>query len=157
MNIFMLDYSTDDIAKAHCDRHVVKMTLESAQLLCTAVNVLAGKQVSPYKTTHVNHPCSIWVRETRENALFLYDLMRELNKEYYFRYGKQHLSCLKLEEAGIEDLILEYLPEGGMTLPAVAMPDEYKTDSVVESYRNYYREGKKHLHNWTRRGAPAWL
>jgi hypothetical protein len=133
------------------------MILESAQLLCTAVNIRAGGQVSPYKTTHVNHPCSIWVRETRENALFLYDLMRELNKEYYFRYGKQHLSYLKLEKAGIVDLILEYLPEGGMTLPAVAMPDEYRIDSVVESYRNYYREGKKHLHNWTRRGAPSWL
>ena len=153
----MLDYNVEDCARAHCDRHVTKMILESAQLLCTAVNVLAGEQVSPYKTTHVNHPCAKWVRESNSNAIYLYRLMSQLNQEYHFRYGKQHLSYLKLEEAKIFNLILEYIPEGEFTLPPKAMPDEYKTDTVVESYRNYYREGKAHLHTWTKRGAPAWL
>jgi hypothetical protein len=153
----MLDYSIEDCAKAHCDKHVTKMILEAAQLLCTAVNVLADKQVSPYKTTHVNHPCAKWVRESRTNAIYLYRLMAQLNQEYHFRYGKQHLSYLKLEEAKIFNLILEYISEGEFTLPPKAMPDEYKTDTVVESYRNYYREGKKNLHKWTKRGAPSWL
>lgn len=157
MNIFMLDYNVEDCAKAHCDKHVTKMILESAQLLCTAVNVLAGEQVSPYKTTHVNHPCAKWVRENSSNAIYLYRLMAQLNQEYYFRYGKQHLSYLKLEEAKIFPLILKHIPEGEFTLPPKAMPEEYKTDNVVESYRNYYREAKKHLHTWTRRGQPSWL
>lgn len=153
----MLDYNVEDCAKAHCDKHVSKMILESAQLLCTAVNVRSGKQVSPYKTTHVNHPCSKWVRESRTNAIYLYRLMAQLNQEYHFRYGKQHLSYVKLEEAKIFILLLKYLPQGEFTLPPKAMPDEYKTDTVVESYRNYYREGKTHLHTWTKRGAPAWI
>ena len=157
MNIFFLDYNVEDCARAHCDRHVTKMILESAQLLCTAVNVLAGKQVSPYKTTHVNHPCAKWVRESNSNAIYLYRLMSQLNQEYHFRYGKQHLSYLKLEEAKIFILLLKYLPQGEFTLPPKAMPEEYKTDTVVESYRNYYREGKQHLHTWTKRGQPAWL
>lgn len=60
MNIFYLDKDPKLCAQYHCDKHVVKMILESAQLLCTAVNEAAGKEVAPYKSTHVNHPCSIW-------------------------------------------------------------------------------------------------
>ena len=157
MNIFILDYNVEECAKAHCDKHVSKMILESAQLLCTAINVLAGEQVTPYKTTHTNHPCAKWVRESNSNAIYLYELMSQLNQEYYFRYGRQHLSYLKLEENKIFDLILKYLPKGEFTTPALAMPDEYKTSNVVESYRNYYREAKQHLHAWAKRGQPAWL
>ena len=157
MNIFILDYNVEECAKAHCDKHVSKMILESAQLLCTAINVLAGEQVTPYKTTHTNHPCAKWARESNSNAIYLYELMSQLNQEYYFRYGRQHLSYLKLEENKIFDLILKYLPKGEFTTPALAMPDEYKTSNVVESYRNYYREAKQHLHVWAKRGQPAWL
>ncbi len=69
MNIFILDEDITKSAQAHCDKHVVKMILESAQLLCTAVNYYAGEQVTPYKSTHMNHPCSIWVRESLANFL----------------------------------------------------------------------------------------
>lgn len=157
MNIFFLDRNVETCAQYHVDRHVVKMILESAQLLCTSVNISAGRQATPYKTTHVNHPCSIWVRESNSNALWLYRLMHQLNVEYHFRYKKYHLSCIKLEEADIFSKILHYLPDGDFTEPALAMPDEFKTSDAVESYRNYYREGKQHLHNWTKRGKPSWL
>ena len=157
MNIFFLDRNVETCAQYHVDRHVVKMILESAQLLCTAVNVSAGRQATPYKTTHVNHPCSIWARESNSNALWLYRLMTQLNVEYHFRYGKHHLSCTKLEEADIFRKILHYLPDGDFTEPALAMPDEFKTSDAVESYRNYYREGKTHLHSWTKRQRPDWL
>lgn len=157
MNIFYLDHDPRLAAQYHCDKHVVKMILESAQLLCTAVNIRAGGQVSPYKTTHVNHPCSIWVRQNSANAMWVWYLLCYLNAEYSFRYGKEHLAYTKLRKAGMLKLILQHLPSGMLTTPAVAMPDEYKTDSVVKSYRNYYRQGKKHLHNWTKRGAPSWL
>lgn len=157
MNIFYLSPDAEECARYHVDKHVSKMILESAQLLCTAVNICAGKQASPYKTTHVNHPCSIWVRQSNLNAVWLYSLMSELNKEYYFRYGKHHLSYLKLEEAKIFNMILQYIPSGNFTTPALAMPDEYKTNDPVESYRTYYREAKQHLHKWTKREQPKWL
>ena len=90
MNIFYLDHDPRLAAQYHCDKHVVKMILESAQLLCTAVNIRAGGQVSPYKTTHVNHPCSIWVRQNSANAMWVWYLLCYLNAEYSFRYGKLH-------------------------------------------------------------------
>ena len=86
MNIFMLDQDPVKAAKYHADKHVIKMILESAQLLCTAINNHHGKQVMPYKTTHLNHPCSLWVRESRDNALWLVDLTQALNQEYKHRY-----------------------------------------------------------------------
>lgn len=157
MNVFYLDRDTKLCAQYHTDKHVIKMILESAQLLCTAVNVKAGKQVSPYKTTHVNHPCSIWARQSLTNATWLYQLMIELDREYYHRYGKHHLSVEKLQDADILGLMFTYIPVGEFTEPSLAMPDEYKVADRVESYRNYYRNAKQHLHNWTNRGRPAWL
>ena len=59
MNIFYLDKDPQQAAKYHCDKHVVKMILESAQMLCTVVNEISGGQVTPYKSTHKNHPCKI--------------------------------------------------------------------------------------------------
>jgi hypothetical protein len=39
----------------------------------------------------------------------------------------------------------------------MAMPDEYKTDSVVESYRNYYIGAKISLASWKNREKPFWF
>jgi hypothetical protein len=83
--------------------------------------------------------------------------MMELDIEYYHRYGKHHLSVQKLHDANIVDLICDFIPDGDFTEPPLAMPDEYKVADTVESYRNYYRNTKQHLHNWTNRGIPAWL
>jgi len=95
MNIFYLDKDPRLCTRYHCDKHVVKMILESAQLLCTAVNVLAGEQVTPYKSTHVNHPCSIWIRESYWNWNYTYKLMLELELEWNHRYqhNKSHKVC----------------------------------------------------------------
>ena len=82
MNIFYLDEDPRLCAQYHCDRHVIKMILESAQLLCTAVNILAGEQVTPYKSTHVNHPCSIWVRESFDNWNYVWNLAKHLEVEW---------------------------------------------------------------------------
>jgi hypothetical protein len=43
------------------------------------------------------------------------------------------------------------------TRPALAMPDEYKTDDPVESYRNYYVGAKRHLLQYTNRTPPEWM
>ena len=49
MNIFYLDPDPVAAAQMQCDKHVVKMALETAQILST---VLGG----PYKPTHAKHP-----------------------------------------------------------------------------------------------------
>ena len=171
MNIFYLDKDPRLCAQYHTDKHVVKMILESAQLLCTAVNVLAGEQVTPYKSTHVNHPCSIWVRETPANWLYVYDLFLALEVEWTMRYRhtKTHKSIEALLNADILDLSVIAFKEERLRLPfvqlareltkpALAMPDHCKISSdPVECYREYYRKEKIALHKWTNREVPFWL
>ena len=136
MNIFFLDENPTLSAKYHVDKHVVKMILETAQLLCSVHHVTdqVTDQV-PYKLSHKNHPCAIWARESLSNYLYLCELGLELGKEYTYRYGKKHKSIEVIEWCIVNK---PNIPDIGFTTPAMAMPDEFKVDSVVESYRNYY-------------------
>jgi len=155
MNIFFLDFNTQKCAQYHCDKHVVKMILETAQLLCGAHHITNSQSYGiPYKLSHKNHPCAIWVRESLSNYLYLCDLGLELCKEYTYRYGRRHKSqdviewCLT-NKVNIKDI--------GFTTPPKAMPDEYKVESVVESYRNYYIGAKKDFCVWKNRDIPEWF
>ena len=152
MNIFFLHYKPKRCAKYHVDRHVVKMILETAQLLCTAIILISGKTKEelnlPCKQTHINHPCAKWARKNKENWLWLQQLGIELCKEYTFRYEKKH----KLEDA-IINLQVPELPDEEFEFPPQAMPDEYKDEDTIQAYRNYYIHGKKHLHYWSKRHA----
>ena len=155
MNIFFLDFDTKKCAEYHCDKHVVKMILETAQLLCGSHHMV-NNPISdiPYKLSHKNHPCAIWVRQSLSNYLYLCDLGLELCKEYTYRYGKRHKSqdiiewCLS-NKPTIKDI--------GFTTPPKAMPDEYKVDDVIESYRNYYIGAKKDFAKWKNRDIPEWF
>lgn len=160
MNIFYLDENPSIAAQYHCDKHVIKMILESAQLLCTAINYHAGEQVTPYKSTHVNHPCAIWVRESIDNWSYVCDLMLRLEDEWQYRWqhNKDHNSVSALLNSGIESLAEKHIPAGPLTTPALAMPEWYKIkNDPVASYRNYYKHAKSELLNYTRREVPAWL
>ena len=155
MNIFFLDYDVKQCAKDHCDKHCVKMILETAQLLCSAHHMTP--QVTPqvpYKLAHKNHPCSIWVRESLSNYLYLCELGLELCDEYTNRYGKRHKSQDVIEwcitnKANICDK--------GFTEPPKAMPEEYKVSDVVQSYRNYYNGEKIKFAKWKNGYKPVWL
>jgi hypothetical protein len=156
MNIFVLDYNPQKCAKYHVDKHVVKMILETAQLLCGVHHMCDQVTVDiPYKLSHKNHPCSIWVRECVENYVWLCDLGIELCKEYTYRYGKRHKS-----QDVIEWCMLNIPPinqYGDITTFPLAMPNECKLDDVVESYRNYYILHKKGFAKWTKRNTPKWF
>jgi hypothetical protein len=158
MNIFVLSKCTKKCAKYHANVHVIKMILESAQLLCSAHSVLDNiteiEGTELYKLTHKNHPCSIWVRSTSENYKWLYDLFYDLCEEYTYRYGKTHLCFTKLKDVLV--FVPKNIPEGPLTQFALAMPDEYKTEDAVESYRTYYKTDKRHLCKWTKRPVPEW-
>lgn len=160
MNIFYLDHDPAVAARYHCDKHVIKMILESAQLLCTAINYHAGKQVTPYKSTHVSHPCSIWVRESFENWSYVYQLMFDLEFEWRYRWQhtKKHSSVVALSGTNITALAIAHIPAGQLTTPALAMPTLYQIpNDPVESYRTYYRISKHNLLQYTRRERPEWL
>jgi hypothetical protein len=149
MNIFILDYDIRTNAYYHCDQHVNKMVLESAQMLCT----VAGENniVVPYKATHPNHPCTKWVRESIDNYIYLLDLAFWLNEAAKERYKRKtdHKSWTILES-----LDIPRLPELGLTKFARAMPDEFKImNDTVEAYRAYYKT--KEFATW-KNAKPSW-
>jgi len=165
------------------DRHVVKMVLETAQLLSTAHRTIDGVAVTNYqcvqgslparfrkkrawilhdsrdralyKATHVNHPSAIWARSSNNNYNWLYCHFTALLNEYTYRFKKVH-KCDSMKD------VLTNPPNniaiGHLTQPTPAMPDEYKVaGDSLQSYRNYYRYGKTHLHKFTNRNKPVWL
>jgi hypothetical protein len=158
LNIFYLAENPAEAARYHCDKHVVKMILESAQLLSTAHHELDGDKVeiNCYKSTHKNHPSAVWARQTTKNYSWLWDLTKELCKEYTMRYGKIH------KVAASELLVDLYkypknLKQGDFQQPPQCMPDEYKVlNNSVEAYRNYYLHGKKDICKWQYTHKPYW-
>lgn len=160
MNIFMLDGDPKIAAQSHCDKHIVKMPLETAQLMCTAL-WLNGVPAH-YKQTHINHPMSIWVRQGKINWEWTYELGIYLCKEYTFRYGRRH-ACQSVIERCMNDSIYNcpqlsfHLGNSGNIVP-LCMPDQYKVvGDPVQSYRNYYIFGKRDIATWNKtRAKPTW-
>lgn len=155
MNIFAVDASPTRAAAALGDKHVVKMVLETAQLLCSVFPESYPLE-PPYKRTHVNHPCAVWARETFLNFSWLKEHGFALAQEYRFRYGKTHKSEAVIRWCN-NHVAFAHLSLNPRTPFALAMPDEYKSDDPIESYRRYYNEEKRHLHQWTRREPPEWI
>ena len=155
MNIFFLDEDPTMSAQYHVDKHVVKMILETAQLLCGVHHATAPDNTYvPYKLSHKNHPCSIWARTSLSNYLYLCELGLELCKEYTYRYGKRHKSQDVIEWCLINK---PNVPDVEFTEPAKAMPEEYKVGDVVQSYRNYYMGAKSGFATWKNRQKPFWF
>ena len=155
MNIFVLDYDPRLAGVMLCDLHISKMLLESAQLLCSALNHKAQEQVTPYRTTHINHPCTIWTRASVDNFWWLTEHAKELNTQYRIRYGKQHNHKSWEVIKNVVKECKEYInliPDVGPTSFAQAMPEEYKNPNPVQAYRDYYHT--KEFASWCK-GVPA--
>jgi len=161
MNIFYLSDNPTLAAQYQCDKHVVKMILESAQLLCTAHRELDGNMCSDciYKATHKNHPCAIWTRESIANYYWLYNHFAALCCEYTIRYGKVHTCETKLTSflyKAPKNINISY----DFTFPPQCMPDEYKHKDTVTAYRQYYAldKGNKDWFVYEKsRGRPSFI
>ena len=153
MNIFVLDLNIEKCARYHCDQHVVKMILESAQIACTALNEKGFR--APYRSTHVKHPCVLWAGASFANLQWLKKLARALNREYRYRYRtfEDHSSVAVFDR--IEGMKFE---STGLTDFPQAMPEQYKVPGdPVQAYRNFYVGEKLQFARWTRRRRPAWI
>lgn len=204
MNIFILDHDVKKCAQYHCDKHVVKMILESIQMLSTTIRLTEGeevlymsgvdryldykikkekilnsveltelqkkdqikelgKQPKPrnmkrwaltgnedeiiYNATHINHPCNIWLRESRSNYTWLWDLTRYLGEEYTKRYGGKTHTCMRFLDDGILPRHYQKLPDIGLTKFANCTPYKDIVDTI-EAYREYYRIDKRYFATW---------
>jgi hypothetical protein len=153
VNIFVLDLNIEKCACYHCDQHVVKMILESAQIACTALNLKGFR--TPYKSTHMKHPCVLWAGASFANLQWLKKLARALNREYLYRYrtAENHSSLAVVDQ--IEGMNFE---STGLTDFPQAMPEQYKVPGdPVQAYRNFYVGEKLQFARWTRRRRPAWI
>lgn len=158
MNIFVLAKNPEQAARYHCDRHVVKMILESAQLLSTAHHLLSATDAGSkkflkllYKPTHAQHPCAVWVRQSSTNYLWLHSLMWHLLEEYRRRYGNKEHACEAMCWRHLQ-WVPQHMPRGPRTPFAQCMPAQYKSPSAVSAYRKYYRGEKRSFAKWS---APA--
>ena len=180
MNIFYLDSDPIQAAKWQCDKHIIKMPLETAQMLCTAHRCLdgfrrlkftpKGRKVTHfemfnkfhdalfYKATHWNHPSTQWIMESDEHYRWAYEHWIALSQEFAQRQGKAHKSW---------EVLADYLlappsniASAGFSEPPTAINEEWQhlivPDDTVQSYRNYYQVAKRHLHKW-KQNQPPWL
>lgn len=175
MNIFYLDESPLISARYMNNKHVVKMIVETCQLLSTAHRILDGyeKKVNVngklrkrwcmddlpmhnalYQCTHQNHPSAVWVRQSTKNYEWLYNHFLHLLSEYTFRYGKNHKS----------EFLIPWLKNAPKNTPQnvpyshppQCMPDHCKDENTVEAYRKYYMTEKDHIAQWVVREKPDW-
>ena len=176
MNIFYLNDDPVKCAQDHCDKHVVKMIIEYAQLMSTAHRMLDGevyedrtannrrikrwllndeREDTLYKASHVNHPSAIWARSSNNNYNWLYCLFSATCDEYTHRYGKVHETDRKLRELLMtlpRNIEVQYFRK-----PPQCMPDHCKMPGVIDAYRNYYIKEKFNFAKWTKRMTPEWF
>jgi len=165
MNIFILDNDIQKNVQYYCNKHCIKMILESVQILCTILNERELR--TTYKSTHKNHPCVKWANESYANFYYLYELIDNLNIEYKHRFNKiiDHKSFTMLNtffEGIVENpyilwKFINSFPTQGQTPFVQCMPDQYKCDDPVQAYRNYYIGEKQHIAKWTKRNIPEWF
>ena len=151
MNIFILDEDPIKSVIYHTDKHVVKMPIESTQILCTVLHQTNQAPDWAYKPTHLSHPCVRWAMESLSNWHWLREYTILLGNEYTYRYNKTHKS--------IE--IARWLPEPNIpdiqfTPFAKCVPEEFRSLPVVDAYRAYFIKYKNHIRQYTKRPIPEW-
>ena len=171
MNIFVLSRNVRSCAAMHCDQHVVKIALETAQLLSTSLYLVDGETWEKlhsagraYKPSHMQHPCALWTRASINNYLWLCRLGIELCEEYTYRFGERRGGekgprCHK--SAAVIRVLREHapmLPKLRHVTPfAIVVPDDCQVGDAVLCYREYYLRHKSAFARWTKRAPPAWF
>ena len=191
MNIFALSKDPIESAQQMLNKHVVKMPTETCQMLHTNALFMEYtdrhgqeptlRQLKEYhalmdsnlmKPAMLNHPSTIWARQSIHNTLWLYNHGMALCEEYTERYGKEHGSFNRMLQTPIE-----FDADTTLATPVlIAMADEYRLDRdvfyntarvqygieydewdfVIESYRHYYLEGKWKFAEWPEGKMPDW-
>lgn len=158
MNIFILDENPITAARYHCDKHVVKMVLETAQMLSTYCHIKGHQVEGMYKRTHENHPCVKWLLESPANVDWLVDLGVGLRQEYFIRYGRIHKSSKLISNIGY--LTWEGAHWQNHTPFTIAAPTEIKMyaqeHGAVQAYRVYIAAAKRAFAKWKDEDPPYW-
>lgn len=178
MNIFFLDIDPIKCAHYHCNKHIVKMITEHAQMMSMAIWYHDRKQAlrlyekgrimnappevtgkPPRTDSHLMHPCTMWVRESRKHFDWLKLMSAEMAHEYYLRFGQFHnpprhhssyVDC-------IAHLNSSKIPDSPWESPPQAMPEEFRGPDAAEAYKRLYGLDKIRFARWTVREMPEWF
>ena len=186
MNIFALSKCPQESAKQMLDKHIVKMPTETCQMLHT--NALYFQFVELHdkeptlrelkafhqeigsklmKPAMLNHPSTIWARQSYANFDWLYQHGIALCEEYTYRYEKEHGSEKRIKNTPfsnyLQSMRVQY--DVGLTPVTIAMDDMYRIENtfddewefVIQSYRHYYLEGKWRFAEWRKDRRPDWF
>lgn len=179
MNIFYINRRPKDIAHDMCDEHILKMGVETAQMLSTAHRVLDGEPYTEitnkngnarkmkrwrlnddreyvlYKASHINHPQNIWLRSNNSNYMWSYELFMEIMEEFTYRYDNPNHKSMNL--MCHLDSPPNNIHKGTFYEPPLTMDDIYKSNDTIGSYRRFYIHGKQFA-TWNRKRAkPEWM
>lgn len=150
MNIFAIDENPIISARSLVDKHVVKMILETTQIISTIAN--SRSYQAPYRSTHVKHPCTLWAGSHAGNMRWLFEHGFELCREYSHRYNKVHASEKHLVSLWNDLEIwwpeVKLTPWSDHTTFPQAMPEEFRGSCPITAYRTYYRVAKAHIAKW---------
>ena len=186
MNIFALSKCPVESAQQMIEKHIVKMPTETCQMLHT--NILFMEYVQAHgkeptlrelkafnqtwhsdsmKPAMLNHPSTIWARQSRENFMWLYQHGLALCEEYTHRYEKEHGTQKRIVDCGLYREFIENhnYPLDELTPVSIAMDDMYRIENtfddewefVIQSYRHYYLEGKWRFAEWRKNRRPEWF
>ena len=187
MNIFALSRNPVEAAQQMLDKHIVKMPTETCQMLHTNILYMqyvqehgkepklkdlkafhAATESNLMKPAMLNHPSTIWARQTYANWNWLYEHGLSLCDEYAYRYDKTHGTLQRiLDCVPYFDLLYDHpFPEIGLKPITIAMDDKYRIpnqmevpnwEHVIKSYRHYYLEGKWRFAEWRNERRPKWF
>ena len=180
MNLFYLDKDPIKAAQLQCDKHIVKMVVESAQMLSTAHRMLDGvlvetrtktgrkgrhyrlddsREILLYKAVHYHHPCTVWTMKSNNNYTWHWVHYKALCEEYTYRYEKVHKTDDLLTEALYQ--LPRNIPVGYLSPLPLAMgaaPECIDYSDPVGSYRKFYQTKQKRFKMaWTKREIPEWF
>ena len=159
MNIFHLHTDPKICARYHCDKHVVKMILETSQMLSTAYRRVCGDDDNLYKTAYPKHPMTIWVGDSLENFKYALSLGEWLAIQYTYRYKKVHKSQKIIDYIRFHKLknVVKNFTKVKFTPPPQCMPDEYKHKDYITAYKQYYVGEKKRFAKYTAVDTPDFM
>jgi len=152
MNIFVTDRCPIQSARNLPDKHIVKMPLETCQMLSIiysdwyyGVGKLYKSDGTPYRTSHGafrKHPCTIWAADNQYNLAWLIRHGYALCHEYNLRYGKVH-TCLdvisqaeRIYHKSFDNLLLSDASRK-VTSFTRAMPESIKFDTSIDTITAY--------------------
>ena len=163
MNIFAIEPKSDgsidwtQSALSHDNFRVNKMIIESCQMLSTTAKTFGYD--TRYKMSHLNHPSTIWARQSLPNFNNLLHLASVLRIEFGRRHNKFAHGCddviRSMANLSRDSSFAKHFPSTHETELPLCMPQEYKSADVVESYRRFFAN-KPNLRYYSK-DVPSWI